>query len=335
MLILTEQELRSLLTMKDVIDAIEAAFHILSRHEAILPNRLQLSIPESHAVLLAMPAYARRLSIPAIDARASGGALGIKIVSVFERNNDRQLDRIQAVYLLLDDATGEPLALMAGRFLTAIRTAATSAVATRFLAMPGPRRLAVFGAGRQAQFHIEAMLEVTEVARVMIHSRSRAKAVALAEQTQARFHIPCEVVSAEMAVTSANLICTCTNSPQPLFDGRWLVPGTHINAVGAFTPSTRELDTETVRRARIIIDAESAAGREAGEIQIAIADGALTAADIRGTLADVVSGVVANLAVPDAVTLFKSCGLAIEDLVTARLAYALALAAGVGRSIPL
>src|SRR5947207_11987837 len=165
MLILTESDLRTVLTMRDVIAAVEAAFHALADGHAIAPERLRLNVREHHGVMLEMPAY-----IGSSD-DAEGSALGSKIVSVFERNAERNLDIVQAVYLLLDYATGVPLSLMEGRFITAIRTAATSAVATKFMASRGEKLLGVFGSGVQARFHIEAMIEVADVKRGMLTSQ--------------------------------------------------------------------------------------------------------------------------------------------------------------------
>lgn len=314
--------------MKDVIDAVEEGFRAIARGEANLPDRLRLDIPDQNGIVLEMPAYLG----------SSGGeqsALGTKIVSVFERNPSRGLDSIQGVFLLLDGETGAPLSLMDGRFITAIRTAATSAVATKYMASSGPKRLAVFGAGVQARFHIDAMIEVAQIERVMIVSRNSDRARLLADVIQDSHKLPCDVVSGEQAGATANLICTCTSSPAPLFEGKLLNSGTHINAVGAFTPSTRELDSETVRRARVILDAESAAGREAGEILIPFAEGVINHDHFKGTLADVVSGKLAGRESLNEITLFKSCGLAIEDLVTARLAYSRAKTQSVGIDAPL
>lgn len=327
MLILSESNLRSVLTMKDVIEAVERGFRAIARGEANIPERLRLDVPDRNGIVLEMPAYLG-------SSGEEQSALGTKIVSVFERNPSRGLDIIQSAYLLLDSETGAPLSLMDGRFITAIRTAATSAVATKYMASPGSKRLAVFGAGVQARFHIDAMIEVAQIERVMIVSRNAAKAPALAVVVRKSHKLPCEVVSAEQAVTTANLICTCTSSHTPLFDGKLLARGTHINAVGAFTPETRELDSETVRRARVILDAESAAGREAGEILIPIAEGVINHEHVKGMLADVVSGKVAGRESLDEITLFKSCGLAIEDLVTARLAYSRAQTQSVGIDAP-
>lgn len=325
MLILSESDLRAVLTMRNVVDAVELGFAALGRGKARTPDRLRIDVPAAGGVLLEMPAYA--------DFNG-GGALGTKIVSVFEGNSRRGLENIQAVYVLLDSETGEPLALMEGKFITAIRTAATSAVATRYMKAPGSKSLSVFGSGIQATFHIEAMLEVADIERVMIASRSAEHARALVDRLRITRGLECDLVSAEEAAT-ADLICTCTSSGVPLFDGGLLRAGTHINAVGAFSPSTRELDTESVQKARVIIDDESAAGRESGEILIPMSEGTIDHGHVKGTLADVVLGKIAGRESASEITLFKSCGIAIEDLVTARLAYARAIAAGIGASFKL
>ena len=326
MLILAEKELRQILKMADVIDAVEGGFRALARGEAVAPTRLHLEIPESNGVLLAMPARARL---------GTESMLGTKTVTVFENNSARNLDSVQAVYLLMDGETGAPLALMEGRFITAIRTAATSAVATRLLAPDGKKRLAVFGAGVQARFHIEAMLEVAEVVSMMISSRTEAKAAALRESAASLYNIPCDVVPPEQAALEANLICTCTGSPAPLFNGALIQPGAHINAVGAFTPATRELDTEAIRRARVFVDAEEAAGQEAGEVLIPIEEGVIDPSHVRGTLAQLVTGKALGRTSHEDITIFKSSGVAIEDLVTARLAYERASRLGIGTRVAL
>lgn len=326
MLILSENDLRKLLKMGDVIDAIEDGFRALASGDAVAPLRLHLEIPESNGVLLEMPSRAR------LEAKS---LLGTKVVTVFEKNPARNLETVQAVYLLIDGETGVPLALLEGRFITAIRTAATSALATRLLASDEKKRLAIFGTGVQARFHIEAMLQVAVIESIMIASRSEAKASALSEQVKSLYGVPCEMAAPDQAASSASLICTCTSSPAPLFDGRLIQPGTHINAVGAFTPRTRELDTEAVRRALVFIDAEQAAGREAGEILIPIAEGAIDSSHVRGTLAELLTGKVSGRASPNDITVFKSSGLAVEDLVTAHLAYEKAMADAVGTSVAL
>jgi ornithine cyclodeaminase/alanine dehydrogenase len=328
MLVLSHDDLRTLLNMKDVIEAVESGFLALGCSMALAPERLHLNIPTENGVLLEMPSFMGR-------GHRGGPALGTKIVSVFEGNLARGLDIVQSAYLLLDAETGEPLSLMDGKFITGIRTAATSAVATKFMASPGPKQVAIFGAGVQARFHVAAMVEVAAVDRIIVVSRNEENARELALYAASRFAIPSKTGSAAEAARTSDLICTCTSSGEPIFDGRLIKQGAHINSVGAFTPSTRELDGEAVRRARLIIDDESAAGREAGEILIPLAEGLIGPGHVRGTLAEVVSGKVAGRESVDEITLFKSCGLAIEDLVTARLAYDSAKARNIGAEVSL
>jgi alanine dehydrogenase len=325
MLLLSESDLRAVLSIGDVIDAVESGFRAIALGNVKLPERLKLELPAQQAILLEMPAYAD-LRVP---------SLGTKIVSVFPDNPARGLEIVQAMYLLLDGETGVPLALMDGQFITGIRTAAASAVATMFMSNPGARILAVFGAGVQAKFHIQAMLEVTEIKEIMIVSRTLQKTRALADYTVKQHKIEARITEATEAATKADLICTCTTSPVPLFNGSLIKPGAHINAVGAFTPATRELDTEAVVRARLFIDSESAAGSEAGELLIPLSEGEIETTHVKGTLADVVSGSITGRESLSDITLFKSCGLAIEDLVTAQLAYERALAKGIGVSVEL
>lgn len=323
MLILSEKNLRSLLAMRDCIRAVEDGFLALAAGEADAPERLIMNLPAG--VFLEMPA-----AMP-----SDKSALGTKIVSVFEKNSQRGLATVQAVYLLLDGETGEPLALMEGRFITAIRTAAVSALATKYMMAEGANRLGIIGAGVQGEFHLEAMAEVARFTEVLIASRTEEKARELLEKARRIFDARSEVATAEDVARCCNVICACTNSPVPVLEGRLILPGTHINAVGAFTPQTREIDTEAVMGSRVIIDDHTAAGREAGELLIPISEGAMTSDHIKGTLSDVVSGRVRGRESEDEITLFKSCGLALEDLVTARLAYTRAIERGLGVQVDL
>jgi alanine dehydrogenase len=332
MLILNESELRKLLSMREVVRAVEEGFRLMGLGVARAPERLNMAVPELGGTVLEMPAAL----LPVRDSGSKDSeppftALGTKIVSVFAGNTDRGIDVVQSFYALLDPETGTPLAIMDGKFITGIRTAAASAVATSYMAPAGQKTLGILGAGVQARFHIEAMIEMGGIARVIIKSRSEIKARELAARIAAVYRIDVEIAdSVGRVLTDANVICTCTTSAEPLFDGNSAAPGTHINAVGAFTPQTRELDSRTVSRARVIIDADQSAGVEAGEILIPLSEGTIDRSHVKGTLSDVVLGKVAGRTSADQVTVFKSCGLAIEDLVTASLAYKNALRNGVG-----
>jgi ornithine cyclodeaminase/alanine dehydrogenase len=334
MLILTEEDLRKVLPMSEVINTIEEGFLAVSRGEATTLERLRVDAPWAGGVMLEMPGALPPPRTPR-SGELSTGVLGTKLVTVFPNNSRLGLATVQAFYILLSGATGAPISLMEGRFITAIRTAATSAVATKLMAGAGPKQLAIIGAGVEGAFHIDAMNEICEVTQILIASRSLDRAEALASASRNRLGIEVKTGTAAEAASSCNLICTCTTSAAPLFDGRTIRPGTHINAVGAFTPDTRELDTEAIRRARVVIDAQSAAGQEAGEVLIPLAEGAILHAHIKGELADVVCGKVTGRTSADEITVFKSCGLAIEDLVTARLAYQNAVNSGVGTRVDL
>jgi ornithine cyclodeaminase/alanine dehydrogenase-like protein (mu-crystallin family) len=327
MLILSKADLYNLLTMAEVIQAVEQGFHLLAKGKAFAPERLSMAIPASNGVLLEMPSLA--------GGESPQSFFGSKLVTVFPQNPARGLEMVQAAYLLFDGENGAPLALLDAKYITAIRTAATSAVATKYLSNLGKKRLAIFGAGVQARFHIAAMREVAEIESINIASRTAAKAQALAQETSATYRIKCEVMTAEEAASQANLLCACTSSASPLFDGNLLQDGTHINAVGTFTPTTRELDSSTIQRASVFIDAASAAGKEAGDILIPLAEGAIDRSHIKGTLADLVTGKDAGRCSESEITVFKSCGHAIEDLMTAQLAYTKAVMKGTGVTVDL
>ncbi|MGH9765275.1 MAG: ornithine cyclodeaminase family protein [Blastocatellia bacterium] len=325
MLVLNERDLSALLPMNEVIDAVEEGFGFHARGRFRMPERMKVELPETGGTLLEMPCALipddadRPLSEP--GGPRSRAALGTKIVTVFPDNPVRNVEAVQASYLLLDPSTGVPLALMDGRFITAIRTAATSATATKHLGPKGPWQLAVFGTGVQAIYHVEAMAAIGKVDRVAVVSRTDDRAHSFVDQVSRRFGLDCEILNRERAVESSNLICTCTSSSTPVFSGTGLKPGTHINAIGTFTAGARELDTETIRRSRVIIDDDAGAGVEAGEILIPILEGAIDASHATTTLADVIAGAQPGRKSEHEITVFKSCGLAFEDLVTAELAY--------------
>ena len=332
MLILNETELRGLLGMREAVQAVEQGFRALGMGQTRCPERINMALPELGGTFLEMPSA----MLPGADEDVAGNqdqkaALGTKIVTVFGANRDRGMDVVQSIYILLDPATGKPIAIMDGKFITGIRTAAASALATQYMARQGPTVLGIIGAGVQAAFHIEAMICTANIERVIIQSRTQAKAERLAAQVDRKFGVQVELTrSPAKLLAECGIICTCTTSPEPLFDGDLVAPGTHINAVGAFTPETRELDTKTIARARVIIDAAQSAGVEAGEILIPTSEGTIGTSHIKGSLSDLVLGRVAGRTSADEVTVFKSCGLAVEDLVTAHVAYRNAMRRGTG-----
>jgi ornithine cyclodeaminase/alanine dehydrogenase-like protein (mu-crystallin family) len=252
-----------------------------------------------------------------MPAAGEAGA-GVKLVTVNPSNPGRGLPLIHALYVLFSSETLEPLALFDGSALTALRTAAVSGLATRYLAIPDSRVLVMFGAGVQARSHVEAMRGERGFDRLYVVSRTEEHAREIA--TDARAQGLAAEVGAPDAVAEADVVCTCTTSSRPLFDGSLLKPGSHVNAVGSYRPETREIDTETVRRGRVVVETRDAALAEAGDLLIPIAEGAIREDHIAADLGEVVRGRNVRTG-PDDVTVFKSVGVAFEDLVVARAAF--------------
>ncbi len=294
------EALARLLPMAAAIDALEAAFDAERLPDA--PQRMRMETPAGG--LLLMPA-------------AGAQGVGVKLITLTPSNPGRGLPFIHGVYVMFDAETQVPEAVIDGGALTAIRTGAVSGLATRYLANPDASRFVIFGAGVQASSHLDAMRAVRPLARVTVVSRSRGPAEALAERARG-MGLEAAVGDAD-AVAEADLVCTCTTSDVPVFEGSLLQPGAHVNAVGAYRPETRELDDEVMRRGRLVVETRQAALAEAGDVKIAIAGGVITADDIRGDLFEVVGGASVRRG-PEDVTVFKSVGIAFEDLVVARAA---------------
>ena len=292
------EELRARLPMVDAIDALETAFRTLDPGTG--PLRTSLETPAGS--LLVMPAFGE-------------AGVGVKLVTLTSSNPGRGLPYIQAGYVLFDNVTQSPEAVLDGTALTALRTAAVSGLATRHLAREDAARLVVFGAGVQARAHLEAMCAVRSVTELVVISRSPGPAGSLVQAGLER-GLAARLGEPE-SVAEADLICTCTTSGEPLFDGSLLSPGVHVNAVGSHRPDARELDTETVRRGRVVVETREVGLAEAGELAIPIAEGAIGAGHVVADLAGTVRGAEARRSTDD-LTVFKSVGMAFEDLVVAR-----------------
>lgn len=291
------EELRRRLTMRVAIDALERAFR--DGDPSAGPLRSHVATPEG--TLLLMPAM-------------GDPGVGVKLVTLTEANPERRLPLIHAVYVLFDALTQAPRLLVDGAALTALRTAAVSGLATRHLARRDARHLVLFGAGVQARSHLEAMAVVRPLTDVVVVGRARSRAEELVQTASAMgFNA---TLGGPQAVTDADLICTCTTATEPLFPGSALRPGAHVNAVGAYQPHAREVDTETVRRARVVVETRAAAMEEAGDLLIPIGEGAITGDHIEADLGEVVRGRHVRDGEAE-VTLFESVGLAFEDLAVA------------------
>jgi alanine dehydrogenase len=292
---LDESAVVGLLHMEEVIPAMERALSDFSSGTVVQPVRTMLPVAEHGGFLGLMPAY-------------TGSALGTKLVAFYPHNTE--VPTHHATILLFKPETGEPLATMDGRLITEVRTAAVSAVATEHLARSDASVLAIIGSGVQARSHLEALRLVREFRDVRVWSPRRA--VAFAEEHGVR-----AAASVEEAVRGADVVVTATTSPTPVLLGEWLSPGTHINAVGAPRPDWRELDDEVLRRAKVYVDSREAAMKESGDV--------IAAGEVFAEIGEVAAGTKLGRQSEEEVTLFKSLGLAVEDVATAELVHRKAL----------
>ena len=318
-------DVRRALPMAEAIAAVKAGYVQLSAGRAQAPLRTHLSVGADDSTLV-MPFFAPD----------EGGALGLKLVSVFNSNPPRDLPLIHALVLVLDATTGAPLALIEGSSLTAIRTGAASGAATDALARPDARVVALFGSGVQARRQLEAVCTVRPIERVMLYSLSGAEQFA-AEMAGAG-PIPADIVlapSPRAALAEADIVCTATTSRTPVFDGRDLRPGTHVNGIGSFTPEMQEIDAATVRRARVVVDSRAAALAEAGDLIIPLRAGEIDLDHISTELGEVLAGTKPGRTSAEQVTFFKSVGVAVQDAMAAGLVVRHGAALGLGRVVSL
>jgi alanine dehydrogenase len=330
MLILTRADVEALLTMTTAIDAVEEGFRRLAAGEVVLPQRVATNVAPHEGLHLSMPVFVR----------GEPGTLTVKIVTVYGRNPARYgLPMIQGVILLHDAQTGQPLALIDAEHLTAMRTGAASGVATHYLARPDAAVVTLFGAGAQAGPQLEAVCAVRPIRQAYVVTRSGVKDANFCARMEAKLGIPVTAVkgvdATRTAVKQASIICTATNATRAVFDGRWVQPGTHTNAVGSYTAKMRELDSHLIRRSRVFVDHHPAAQTEAGDLLIPIANGELTYDHVAGALGELLNGQVVGRRRPDEITLFKSVGLAMQDAVTVAKVYARAVEQGVGQLVEL
>lgn len=325
MLILTRHDVESLLTMPTALAAVEDGFRQLALGNVVMPQRAAMTVAPHQGLHLSMPAFVG----------GEPGTLTIKIVTVYGDNQARfGLPMIQGMLLLHDARNGQLLAMMDAEYLTAVRTGAASGVATRQLARPDAATVTLFGAGAQAGAQLEAMCAVRPIRQAFVLTQSGVKDADFCMRMAAKLGI--DVLASrdpEAAVAAADIICTATNAVTPVFDGQWLQPGVHINAVGAYTAKMRELDTLTIQRSRVFVDHHKAAQTEAGDILIPVANQEYNYTQVTGELGALLNGTVTGRTSDQEITLFKSVGLALQDAVTAAQVYALAIAQGVGLAI--
>jgi ornithine cyclodeaminase len=318
--ILNQAQVTELLPMEECIGVMEVVLRTLSSGRAQLPLRAAIRVPGTEGLFCWMPAQL-----------AEPPALGLKVISVFPENEGTPLDSHQGVVLLVDPATGAPLAMLDASSITAIRTAAVSGVATRALARPDATDLAILGSGVQARSHLEAVAAVRTLKRVRVWSPHAGRLADFVRWAGEHLGITTEPSAGPReAVTGADIVCTTTSASTPVLQGAWLAPGAHLNVVGSSVPTAREVDTATVVRSRLFVDRRESAENEAGDYLIPLREGAIAPSHILGELGDVLLGKLPGRTADADVTLFKSLGIAVEDLAAAHHVLGKAEARGIG-----
>lgn len=326
--VLRREDVQQAVSMAQAIEAVKGAFAQLSAGRANIPLRTQLPVPQYDGVTLFMPAYLEETN-----------SLAVKIVSVFPNNLEQDLPTIHALVIVVDAATGQPIAAIDGTYLTALRTGAASGAATDLLARPDAQRVAIFGAGTQGRTQLQAVCEVRQVAEVWVYDTVRARAEQyVAEMRQKGGKIPTNIEVADSpadAVAGADIICTATTSSTPVFHDASLKPGVHINGIGSYTPQMQEIDEATVARAKIVVGSRSACLAETGDLIIPLGKGLISESDIHAELGEIVLGWKPGREVEEEVTFFKSVGNAVQDAAVAGLALLASTEKGLGIQVEL
>ena len=321
-LILDSRQIRELLPMPECIELMADALSALARGEVFQPLRTITRPPDARGLLGLMPAYRS----------GEHGAFGLKAICVFPENPAQGKDAHQGAVMLFSRETGELLALMNASEITAIRTAAVSAVATRLLAREDAEVLAIIGAGVQARTHLAALACVRPIKEARVACRNIEHAQQLVAEMQFSFPIK-PVRTNEEAVRGADLIVTATSSLEPVINKDWISPGAHINAIGTHSPNSREVDSGTMSVARIFVDRRESAINESGDYLLAAKEGVVTPESILGEIGELLIGTKAGRSSESEITLFKSLGLAIEDVACADYVYKKATANNLGNYV--
>lgn len=310
--LLNGDTVRGCLPMAKCIDVMAETMISIYQGKAKMPPRIIAPLPQGVGYLAAMPGA---LTAPAIS--------GTKLVTLYPDNPAKQLPAVQGLIVLFDLESGEPIALVDAAAITALRTAAASAAATRVLAREDATVLSLLGYGVQAESHLEAILAVRPIKRVLVWGRSYEKAQAFAKLHQREGLVIEAAETVRSAVEQAQIVCTLTGSAEPILEGAWLQPGTHLNLVGAHSPTTREVDTYTMQRSKIVTEIKAFALKEAGDILIPLQARDLTEKDIDTEIAQVLLKGREGRTSPDDITLYKSLGNAAQDLAAAYAALSL------------
>lgn len=325
MIIISQKQVAELLPMSECIGVMREALKTLARGDAVLPLRTVLRLPDQKSAFAVMPSYL-----------GSPKAIAAKIITIFPGNEGTQWDPHQGAVLLFEAQHGSLLAVMDATEITGIRTAAVSGVATELLANPDAGDLAILGSGTQARHHLEAMLAVRTIRRIRAWSPTETRLKAFTEHSSKKLGVKVEpMASAKAAVEGADLICTTTSARDPVLMGDWLATGAHLNVVGASIPTAREVDARAMARSRLFVDRRESTLNEAGDFLLAKKEGAVGDDHIVGELGELLLGTKPGRRAKDEITLFKSLGIAIEDLASAHHIYTKASQLGVGTKVEL
>lgn len=325
MLVISANEQRNLVNMNEVIECAALALKEFSAERTITPIRGSLPFVNEKNTALIMPSVAEGLE-----------ALGLKVVTVVPENKKIGKKTINGIVMLSDFQTGEPLALLEGSYLTMIRTGALSGVATKYLARHNAKNLCIIGTGEQAKGIAEAVFAVRDIEKVILYNRTEEKAYAFAQYIQEKFNKPAYVyTNPNEAISEADIIVTTTNASTPVFSEK-LQKGVHINAVGSFRPSMQELPSHAIANAnKVVVESKEAALEETGDLQVPIKEGLFEASDIHAELGQIISGEKAGRENDEEITVFKSVGLAVVDIIVAKYLYEKAMENGMGTMIQL
>ena len=323
MLVLSEQDVQGLVDLEELVPVLEQAHIQYSTGKVVMPVRLVAPLPQIQGRITSMPAY--------LDGDRS---LGMKVVTYFPNDPKQQMPAILATVMLFSTDTGKMIAAMDGGYITAVRTACVSAIATRTLANPETPILGVLGAGVQARSHIRALTRIRKFSEIKLYDVSEAASQKLQAALQKEIDVELRVVqSAREAVQDSDVLVTVTTAKEPILKSDWLKPGVHINAVGSHRPDLREIDGATLAGATIVVDSREAIMAECGDILLAIQEKAITADSLHAEIGEVLAGLKSGRTSPDETTIYKAVGIAIQDVATADFIYRRALERNVGTAI--
>jgi len=323
-LVLTSDDVESILTINDTISVLEKSFIELSRKQVNMTDRDVFVLEDKNGWFGIMTAHMKNMA-----------ALGTKLVTVFPKNIEINKPTTQAVISLIDVNTGELIGIIDGSLITGMRTGATTGIATKYLSKKNSSKLSILGSGFQSKFQLMAICSVRHIKEIFINSPSIDSKSDYIHELEDLLDIPIIIEKNITKLLNTDILVTSTTSPTPLFDGNLLDNGIHINCIGAHTKETREVDLRTIEKSKVVVDERSTALREAGELIIPLQNGEITDKIIYAELAEIVSGQKPGRLTDDEITLFKSMGLSLEDISTAKFVFDKAIEKGLGQNITL